>query len=45
MSEENIENIIKPERNFATTFVDQHLLPDTTFNANLSASLHVYNKN
>ena len=32
MSEENIENIIKPERNFATIFVDHHLLPDMTFN-------------
>ena len=32
MSEENIENITKPGRNFAPTFVDYHLLPDINFN-------------
>ena len=31
-SEENFENIIKPDRNFAPTFVDHHLLPDINFN-------------
>ena len=32
MSEENIENITKPERNFVPTFVDHHSLPDVNFN-------------
>ena len=32
MSEENIENIIKSDINFAPTFVDHHLLPDINFN-------------
>ena len=31
MSEENIENITKSDSNFAPTFVDHHLLPDTSF--------------
>ena len=31
-SEENIENITKPKSNFAPTFVDHHVLPDTNFN-------------
>ena len=28
MSEENIENITKSDRNFETNFVDHHVLPD-----------------
>ena len=32
MSEESIENITKPDSNFARTFVDYHLLPDMNFN-------------
>ena len=32
MSEENIENITKSDRNFAPTFVDHHVLPDINFN-------------
>ena len=32
MSEENIENITKSDKNFALTFVDHHLLPDINFN-------------
>ena len=32
MSEENIENITKSNNNFATTFVDNHVLPDIYFN-------------
>ena len=32
MSEENIENITKSDTNFASTFVDHHLLPDMKFN-------------
>ena len=28
ISEENIENITKSDSNFATTFVDNHFLPD-----------------
>ena len=32
MSEENIENIIKSDNNFATSFVDDHVLPDINFN-------------
>ena len=32
MSEENIENITKSSSNFAPTFVDHHVLPDTNFN-------------
>ena len=31
MSDESIENITKPDRNFAPTFVDYHLLPDINF--------------
>ena len=31
MSEESIENITKSDSNFAPTFVDHHLLPDTSF--------------
>ena len=32
MSEENTENIIKSDSNFAPSFVDNHLLPDINFN-------------
>ena len=32
MLEENIESITKSDSNFAPTFVDHHLLPDTNFN-------------
>ena len=32
MLEEDIENIIKSNSNFAATFVGRHLLPDTNFN-------------
>ena len=32
MSEENIENITKPNSNFALTFGDQHVLPGINFN-------------
>ena len=32
MSEENLENIIKSDNNFATSFVDDHVLPDINFN-------------
>ena len=32
MSEENIENVTKPDSNFAPTFVDHHVLPDINFN-------------
>ena len=32
MSEYIIENITKSNSNFASTFVDHHLLPDITFN-------------
>ena len=32
MSEENIENIIKSNNNFATSFVDDHVSPDISFN-------------
>ena len=32
MSGENIENIIKSDNNFATSFVDDHVLPDINFN-------------
>ena len=32
MSEENIENITKLDRNFAPAFVDPHLLPEINFN-------------
>ena len=31
MSTENLENITKSDSNFAPTFVDHHLLPDTSF--------------
>ena len=31
MSEENIENITKSSSNFATIFVDHHVLPDVNF--------------
>ena len=32
MSEENIENITKSDSNFAPTFVNHHVSPDTNFN-------------
>ena len=32
MPQENIENIIKSDRSFVSTFVDHHLLPDINFN-------------
>ena len=32
MSEENIENITKPDSSFAPTFVGYHVLPDINFN-------------
>ena len=32
MSEKNIENITKSESNFASTFVDHHVLSDINFN-------------
>ena len=32
MLEENIESITKSDSNFAPSFVDHHLLPDTDFN-------------
>ena len=32
ISEENIENITKPDSNFATTSIDHHVLPDINFN-------------
>ena len=32
MSEKNIENIAKLDRNVAPTFVDLHLFPDIIFN-------------
>ena len=32
ISEECLENITKSETNFASTFVDHHLLPDMNFN-------------
>ena len=32
MSEENIEIITRSHSNFATSFVDYHLLPDISFN-------------
>ena len=32
MSEENIENITKSDKDFASTFVDYHLLPDINLN-------------
>ena len=31
ISEESIENITKPDNNFAQTFVGHHLLPNITF--------------
>ena len=34
MSEEIIEDITKSDNNFATIFVDHHLLPDINFNGN-----------
>ena len=32
MSEDNIKNITKSDSNFASTFVDHHVLPDINFN-------------
>ena len=32
MSAENIQDITKSDSNFTPTFVDQHLLTDTSFN-------------
>ena len=32
MSKESIENINISDSNFSATFIDHHLLPDTSFN-------------
>ena len=32
MSEENIENITKPDKNLAPTYVDHHVLSEINFN-------------
>ena len=32
MSEESIENITESDKEFSSTFVDHHLLPDINFN-------------
>ena len=50
MSEENIENMTKSDRNFAPTFADHHLLADINFNGhcvinnNISTPKKVINK-
>ena len=45
MSEENIENISKSDRNFAPTFLDHHLLPDINFNGHcLINNIHILKK-
>ena len=49
MSDENIENITKSNRNFAPTFVDHHLLLEINFNGhrliknNISVSKRIIN--
>ena len=51
MSDENIENIAKSDSNFATTFVDHHVLADINFNGhclinnNISILKNVINLN
>ena len=49
MSEENLKSITKSNSNFAPTFVDHHLLPDTNYNRhclinNISISKKVINR-
>ena len=45
MSEENIENISKSDRNFAPTFLDHHLLQDINFNGHcLINNIHILKK-
>ena len=42
MSEENIENITKSDSNVALTFVDDHVLPDKTFNGQCLIKNKIY---
>ena len=42
MSEENIDNITKSNSNFAPTFVDHHVLPDTNFNGHCLIKNNIY---
>ena len=39
--QENIENIIKSDNFFASTFVDYHLLPDINFNGHFSINNNI----
>ena len=43
MSEKNIENITKSERNFVPTFVDHHVLSDINFNGNCLTNNNIPN--
>ena len=42
MSEENTENIIKSDSNFAPSFVDNHLLPDINFNGHCLINNNIF---
>ena len=44
MSEENIENTTKSGMNFASTFVDHHVLPDINFNVLCLINLYIPEK-
>ena len=39
MSEENIENITKPDGNVAPSFLDYHVLPDIVFHGHCLINL------
>ena len=42
MSEENTENIIKSDSNFAPSFVDNRLLPDINFNGHCLINNNIF---
>ena len=41
MPKENIENITKSDSNFASIFVDHHLLPDVNFNGHCLIKINI----
>ena len=42
MLEESIENITKPDSNFASNFVDHHLLPGMNFNGHCLIKINIF---
>ena len=42
VSEENIENITKSDSNFASNFIDHHILTDMNFNGDCLIKNNIY---